>query len=424
MSLSSLIYDLGIGSLRTLYRVASLFHGKARLFHQGRREQQATLQHTFPLKDKTRPLIWIHCASLGEFEQGRPVIEGLKSRNPSVQILLTFFSPSGYEIQKNYAAADFVFYLPWDTRTNARRFVEQIKPHLAIFVKYEFWFHYTIALHAHHIPVISISAIFRNDQIFFRWYGGLFRSMLRKFNHFFVQNDQSLQLLGSIGINAVTLAGDTRFDRVQQIIQRAEEIEMAKTFKDDQLLMVVGSAWQEDMEVLLPLMNSRMSQMKFIVAPHEIKESFLLMIEKGFRGKAIRYSKATIEDIRDARVLLIDNIGLLSRLYRYGNFAFVGGGFVQGLHNILEAASYGVPIFFGNQAYQKFREAVDLTQQGGAFPVRDSNDLNNKFNRLLENQDALREAAKVTRRYVQKNLGATEKIVTFCEQIIMSWKGV
>lgn len=422
MAPSTLMYDLGIGSLRALYRLASLVHGKARLFHQGRREQQVTLQQTFPLKERTRPLIWVHCASLGEFEQGRPVMEALKSRNSSIQILLTFFSPSGYEVQKKYAGADFVFYLPWDTRPNARWFAETINPQLAIFVKYEFWYHYITALHEQDIPVISVSSIFRHDQNFFRWYGGLFRSMLSKFNHFFVQNEQSIQLLNSIGIHAATLAGDTRFDRVQQIIQRAEEIELARTFKNDQTLMVVGSAWPEDMEVLIPFMNSQPDQMKFIVAPHEIKDSFLSTIEKGLKGRTIRYSKATPENIREARVLLIDNIGLLSRLYRYGEFAFVGGGFAQGLHNILEAACYGVPIFFGDRAYQKFREAVDLTQQGGAFPVQDLNDFSQKFNRLRENPGALADAARVTRNYVEKNLGATEKIAGYCEQIIKSWK--
>lgn len=422
MSASTLVYDLGIGSLRLLYGAASLVHGKARLFHQGRKKQQVILRQTFPQHNKNKPLVWVHCASLGEFEQGRPVIEALKIRNPAVQVLLTFFSPSGYEVQKNYAGADFVFYLPWDTRTHARWFAEQVKPDLAIFVKYEFWYHYIHALHAHHIPVISISSIFRDDQIFFKPHGGLFRQMLTKFNHFFVQNEHSVHLLGTIGIHACTLAGDTRFDRVNQIILRAESIEIAAQFKNGQTLMVVGSAWPEDMDVLIPFMNSQPDSMKFIIAPHEIKDSFLSTIEKGIQGKTIRYSKATAENIQDARVLLIDNVGLLSRLYRYGEFAFVGGGFVQGLHNILEAACYGIPVFFGDQAYQKFQEAVDLAEQGGAFPIHDLNDINEKFRRLHEQPGALTEAAKVTRQYVEKNLGATDKIVRYCEAILQAWK--
>ncbi|HQQ96722.1 MAG TPA: glycosyltransferase N-terminal domain-containing protein [Cyclobacteriaceae bacterium] len=422
MSASTLIYDLGISSLQLLYRAASLVHGKARLFHQGRKEQQLILHQTFPRQDKTKPLVWVHCASLGEFEQGRPVIEALKNRNPAIQILLTFFSPSGYEVQKKYAGADFVFYLPWDTRAHARWFAEQVMPNLVIFVKYEFWFHYIHAMQAHHIPVISVSSIFRDDQIFFKPHGGLFRQMLSKFNHFFVQNEHSHYLLKSIGINAITLAGDTRFDRVHQITQRAEAVELAARFKNGKTLMVIGSAWPEDMDVLIPFINHQPASMKFIIAPHEIKDSFLSTIEKGIQGKTIRYSRAAGEQIQDARILLIDNVGLLSRLYRYGEFAFVGGGFVQGLHNILEAACYGLPVFFGDQAYKKFQEAVDLAEQGGAFPIHDLNDINEKFRRLQEDQGAIAEAAKVTRQYVEKNLGATDKIVSYCEEILRTWR--
>jgi 3-deoxy-D-manno-octulosonic-acid transferase len=421
MYLSTLVYDIGIGGLRGLYQLASLVHGKARLFQQGRKAQHERLLRTFPLKD-SGPLVWFHCASLGEFEQGRPVMEALKNRIPSVRILLTFFSPSGYEVQKNYVGADHIFYLPWDTAKNAKWFAEQIKPSLAIFVKYEFWYHYISALHAHRIPVLSISSIFREDQVFFQWQGGLFRNMLAKFNHFFVQNQHSLELLQSIGIRAATVAGDTRFDRVHQIIQRAEEVQIARTFKNNQMVMVIGSAWPEDMDVLIPFINSHPGQLKFIVAPHELKESFLSAIEKGIHGKTVRYSMATADNVLSADVLLIDNIGLLSRLYRYGEFAFVGGGFAQGLHNILEAACYGVPIFFGDRAYQKFQEAVDLTTQGGAFPIHDATDLSKIFEQLTTQPETLSSAITVTRRYVQQNLGATDKIVSYCEPMLSPWK--
>ena len=412
-----LLYNIGIFLLKSLYWIASSFNPKAKSFLQGRRQQQSKLRQTFPLPPNQK-LVWFHCASVGEFEQGRPVLEALKLWNPSLKILLTFFSPSGYELRKNYEHAEFIFYLPWDTKTNARWFAENVKPSLVIFVKYEFWYHYARALRHQNIPLISISSIFRPDQIFFRSYGSFFQKILRNFNHFFVQNKESMVLLQTIGISEVTLAGDTRFDRVHHIMQRSENLLLAQQFKNGQTLMVIGSAWPEDMEVLLPFINENKGRIKFIIAPHEISEGFLTKIENSIEAKSIRYSIATDKNIGEASVLLIDNVGMLSRLYRYGEFAFVGGAFNQGLHNILEAACFGIPIFFGNRVYQKYQEAVDLVLRGGAFEVGDYMELKSKVENLTRQKENFALACEVTRQYVLENLGASDTIVAYCKKIL------
>jgi 3-deoxy-D-manno-octulosonic-acid transferase len=409
-----LLYNTGILLLRFLYLIGSLFIPKARAFRNGRHEQVDLLDR-IAAQAGNQKIVWFHCASLGEFEQGRPLIEALKQSNPSTKILLTFFSPSGYEIRKNYEHADFVLYLPWDTRKNARLFAARIRPALAVFVKYEFWYHYSIELRRQSIPLISVSCIFRPDQVFFKRYGGLFRKLLRSYSHFFVQNYESRTLLQSIGINQASVAGDTRFDRVNQIVKSAEEIEVVKQFKGTDRIVVVGSAWPEDMEIIYPFINENKGRLKFIIAPHEIKEDFLTEIEKSIETKSVRYSKASTSTANNS-VLIIDNIGLLSRLYRYGEFAFVGGAFKQGLHNILEAACYGIPIFFGNVAYQKYQEAVDLVFRGGAFDIGDFNELKTKFELIASNAKAYQLASEVTRQYVLDNLGATKKIVDYCNK--------
>jgi 3-deoxy-D-manno-octulosonic-acid transferase len=411
------LYNIGILVLRTVYMMAAWFNPKARTFRNGRLDQVSKMLSTFPLPP-TETLVWFHCASLGEFEQGRPIIEALKAWRPSLRILLTFFSPSGYEIRKNYEHADYVFYLPWDTSQNAKWFAETVKPSLTLFVKYEFWYHYSVQLHKHNIPLLSISSIFRPDQIFFKPHGSLFRSMLKCFSHFFVQNQQSVTLLHSIGIKSVTLAGDTRFDRVNQIVRQGTKIPTADQFKAGQKVMVVGSAWPEDMEVLFPFINENTGQLKFIVAPHEISEDFLLAIEKSIQGKTIRYSQAKQFGIEGASVLLIDNIGMLSQLYPYGDFAFVGGAFGAGLHNILEAACCGIPVFFGNKAFQKYQEAVDLVFRGGAFEVRDYVQLRKKFEEMMRHPETYTLACEVTRHYVLENLGASSKIVDACKKYL------
>ena len=405
------LYNSAIHILSAFYHFASLFHPKAKLFVEGRKNSIARLKDA--VSNNTSPIVWIHCASLGEFEQGRPIIESIRKDYPAHRILLTFFSPSGYEIQKNYTGVDYVFYLPLDTRYCSYRFVSITRPILAIFVKYEFWNNYTRELQRNKIPMISVSAIFRDDQIFFKPWGGFNRAILRRFNQFFVQNQESVTLLNSIGINEVIVAGDTRFDRVYEITQRAEEIPAIQKFKSNEKVFVIGSCWPEDIDVLAPFINENQYRLKFIIAPHEIKEEFLSSIEASVQGKVMRFSQID-GSIADAQVLLIDNIGMLSKLYRYGEFAWVGGGFGKGLHNILEAACYGVPIFFGNKNYQKFKEANDLILRGGAFEIGNFFDLKAAYEMLLNRPENFLLASEVTRQYVRENLGATKKIMTFC----------
>jgi 3-deoxy-D-manno-octulosonic-acid transferase len=403
-----LIFFFGAGA-----RIASFFHPKARAFVTGRADVFDRLEAAF--KNPSSRVVWIHCASLGEFEQGRPLIELLKQEYPQIRILLTFFSPSGYEVRKNYNLADHVCYLPMDTAAHASRLVSIVKPSLAVFVKYEFWFHFTNVLKSNNIPILSISSIFRKNQLFFKPYGGFYRRILQTFSYFFVQNDESVRLLRSIGIQQCMLAGDTRFDRVFQIVKNGEEIPIVRNFKNQQKTMVVGSCWPEDLDVLAPFINQ--NTMKFILAPHEVSEHFITSMENMLGVKSIRYSSAQGKALDDYQVLIIDNIGMLSRLYRYGEFAFVGGAFGKGLHNILEAACYGVPIFFGNKNYQKFQEATDLINRGGAFEVKDFSDLKQKFE-LMDMPESFLLACEVTKSYVQENLGATDKIMSYCRTLL------
>ncbi len=344
-------------------------------------------------------------------------MEKLKGEFPSHKILLTFFSPSGYEVRKNYDQADYILYLPWDTHKNAVRLIETVNPVLAVFIKYEFWFHYTSELKRRNIPILSVSSIFRSDQLFFKNYGGFYRKILTNFHHFFVQNDESIKLLKSLGIQNCTKAGDTRFDRVNEMVKSGAEIPLVQKFKSNEKIMVIGSCWPEDLDVLIPFINEHYYNIKFIIAPHEISESFIHNLEKALNSETIRYSKAENKKVEDCQVMIIDNIGMLGRLYKYGEFAYVGGAFGKGLHNILEAACYGIPIFFGDKNYQKFQEAVDLINRGGAFEVSDYLDFKHKYEMINLPQTFLL-ACEVTRQYVEENLGATEKVMTRCRKIL------
>ncbi len=409
------LYNLAIGALRLIYRLSGIVNPKALLFNNGQKNIIKNIKAS--LSRTSQPLIWVHCASLGEFEQGRPVMEKLKIEFPSHKIMLTFFSPSGFEVRKNYDKADYIFYLPWDTRKNASRLLELTKPVLAIFVKYEFWFHYTTELKKRNIPILSVSAIFRPSQLFFKSYGGFYRRILLNFNHFFVQNDESIRLLKSLGIQNCTKAGDTRFDRVIEMANKAEEIAVVRKFKNNEKVMVVGSCWPEDLDVLIPFINENYYTIKFIIAPHEVSESFIAGLEKVLNSENIRYSQVSGKKIEDYQVLIIDNVGMLSTLYKYGEFAYVGGAFGKGLHNILEAACYGIPIFFGNTNYQKFQEAVDLINRGGAFEVADYLDFKHKYEMINLPQTFLL-ACEVTKQYVEENLGATEKVMAYSRKLL------
>lgn len=408
-----LFYNLGVGIVALLFRIAALFNAKAKLFVAGRKNLIRRLG-----RELNGPHVWIHCASLGEFEQARPLIERIRKEYPLRKILLTFFSPSGYEVRKDYSLADKVCYLPWDLPRNAENFVTQVNPVVAIFIKYEFWYNYCEAVHRRGIPLLSVSSIFRKDHLFFKSYGGFYRQMLPMFSHFFVQNDESITLLHSLNITQCTRAGDTRFDRVHQIVQQGSSIPEAERFKGTEKTFVIGSSWPEDIDVLAPFINENYYQMKFIIAPHEITEESLNYIEQSLQIRSIRFSRIdSATDLEECRVLLIDNIGMLSRLYRYGEFAYVGGAFGKGLHNILEAACYGVPIFFGNKNYQKYEEANELIMRGGAFEVSDYTDLRSKYLSVNLPENFLL-ACNVTRVYVEENLGATDKIMKYLRNIL------
>ena len=411
----SIIYNLILLFARSAYALAGPFNTKASAFNGGRKDIFKRLANT--LGSNTAPIIWVHCASLGEFEQGRPVIEKLKLEFPQCKILLTFFSPSGFEVRKNYDQADYVFYLPWDTKRNASSFIDIVKPVLTIFIKYEFWYHYSAQLKKRNIPLLSVSSIFREDQLFFKSYGGFYRKILSNFTYFFLQNDESVRLLRSLNIRNFVKAGDTRFDRVNELVKRSSNLPGISLFKGNEKIMVIGSCWPEDLEVLIPFINEHYHHIKFIIAPHEISESFINNLEQSLNAETIRYSTIGTAKIDAAHVLIIDNVGMLAQLYKYGEFAYIGGAFGKGLHNILEAACYGIPIFFGNKNYQKFQEAVDLINRGGAFEVADYLDFKNKYEMVTLPQTFLL-ACEVTRQYVEENLGATDKVMQYCRKLL------
>jgi 3-deoxy-D-manno-octulosonic-acid transferase len=403
------LYSLFIFCYGGLIHLFSLFNSKASFWVSGRRGLFATLKNFKQTCDK--PIVWVHCASLGEFEQGRPVLELMKKRDPSLAFVLTFFSPSGYEIRKNYAEADLVCYLPLDTPRNAKKFISILNPKTAIFVKYEYWFNYMHWLDRKGIPLYVVSAIFRPSQHFFKNWGGWFSRQLKKVNHFYVQNQTSCDLLKSIGINQYTLCGDTRFDRVFEISRSSKTFPRIDLFTSSkQNTMVVGSSWMPDEEMLKTLRQQNPT-LKLIIAPHEITPSHINQIKALFEPFNVAlYTTSSEEEISKATVLIIDTIGMLSQLYQYGAIAYIGGGFGTGIHNILEAAVYEIPVVFGPK-YQKFDEAVSLLQLGGAFSVSTSDELNKVVENLLENKPFYNQTCSVCNQYVSQNLGATEIIV-------------
>ncbi|ALI98163.1 3-deoxy-D-manno-octulosonic acid transferase [Rufibacter tibetensis] len=417
--MSKILYEVGVRAYGLGVRLAAPFHPKAAQWVNGRKGVFEEIG--LKLQNNKAPVAWFHCASLGEFEQGRPLIEAFRERFPEHKIVLTFFSPSGYEVRKNYAGADFIFYLPLDTAENARRFLHLVKPQLAVFVKYEFWHHYTHALRKRHIPLFSISAIFRSNQVYFQKTGSFYRRILERFTHIYTQNLESAQLLASIDFTRVSMAGDTRVDRVLQNAKNAAPIPIAQAFKENAPVMVIGSSWPEDLKILLPFMQDQLPNLKFILAPHEIKDKELTEIEEQFPGKAIRYSQADPASVAGFRILLIDNIGMLSSLYQYATYAYVGGAFGKGLHNTLEPAAFGPPIFFGPK-YEKFQEAIDLVEAGAAFCIRSSQDLNKKVSKFQEHPSSLEKVRSITQNYLKKQAGATDHILTSLEYWLPSRK--
>jgi 3-deoxy-D-manno-octulosonic-acid transferase len=401
-----LLYYLLIHLLYAVILAASPFNIKARMWVTGRFGWRKKLKNWNHGGDE---VIWIHAASLGEFEQGRPLIEAIKMRSPSRKILLTFFSPSGYEIRKNYPAADLVLYLPLDTPYNARFFISRIRPVATFFIKYEFWYFFLKSLHDRHYPVYLISGIFRPNQVYFSWYGFWPRKTLYFFEHFFLQDEPSSRLLFTINLKNTTVCGDTRFDRVAALVAVSKEIDLAARFSAGKFCLVAGSTWPPDEQILTDLINRAGNNEKFILAPHEISREHLSRITSLLTCSYVFYSDASADNVTDRQVLIIDNIGMLSSLYRYGQLAYIGGGFGAGIHNILEAAAYGIPVIFGPN-YQKFREANELIHAGGAFAVRNYSELYQVINSLKPQSSQYHQASTCAGDYVRRNTGATSVI--------------
>ena len=401
------MYSLLIHFYAFIVAMISPFHRKARLMRFGQWKTNSILREKI---DRNAKYIWFHASSLGEFEQGRPMIEKVKAQYPEYKILLTFFSPSGYEVRKNYNGADIVCYLPFDTPYRVKKFLNLANPAVAVFIKYEFWGNYLRELKKRGIPVYIISAIFRPDQLFFQWFGVPYRKMLYCFTHLFVQDERSKELLGQYGIRNVTVYGDTRFDRVLQIREEAKDLPLVKMFKgDNAFTFVAGSSWGPDEDLFLEYFNTH-PEMKLIIAPHVIDENHLVEIISKLKRPYVRYTRADEKNVLKVDCLIIDCFGLLSSIYRYGEVAYIGGGFGVGIHNTLEAAVYGIPVIFGPK-YQKFMEAIRLLEAKGAYSIKDYNELKTLLDRFRTDDVFMRETGANAGYYVTSNAGATEKIM-------------
>jgi 3-deoxy-D-manno-octulosonic-acid transferase len=402
------LYSFALFLYRQLVRVVSTFQSKANLWNEGQNNVWHGLEKA--LTANSRPVAWFHTASLGEYEQGKPVIEAFREQYPNYFILVTFFSPSGYEIRKNAKDIDFVSYLPLDGFKSSARFLDLVKPQVAIFVKYEFWYFYLNGLRNRNIPILLISAIFRPNQVFFTWYGGFFRDILTCFTQIFVQEETSKKLLESIDIQHVQVGGDTRFDRVVQHLRHPKPWDVLDQFINQKEFMVIGSAWQADMDVLIPLINSKAFPFKWVIVPHEIHPEELNRWASHIELPVQFSTKKTVED---AQVLIVDQIGYLSQIYRGATFAYVGGAFGAGLHNTLEASVYGPTVFFGNKNYTKFKEARDLVEFGLAFPISDTDSLAKKMREIYDSDEEFVNKQVQARTFVALQAGATERIMSY-----------
>lgn len=393
------LYTLGVG-------VASLFNPKARKMWKGGREAFRVLRGKV---DSSSRYVWFHAASLGEFEQGRPIMERLRAEHPEYKILLTFFSPSGYEVRKNYEGADIVCYLPLDTYFGARRFLSLVHPEVAFFIKYEFWWNYLHILKRRGVPVYSVSSIFREGQVFFRWYGRTYSNVLKCFTRFFVQNDESRRLLATLGITDVDVTGDTRFDRVLQVRQQARQLPIVDAFRQGCKVFVAGSSWPPDEDIFINYFNEH-RDWKLIIAPHVIGNDHIRQIVGKLRRKAVRYTEATEDSAREADCLIIDCFGLLSSIYGYGDVAYVGGGFGVGIHNVLEAAVWGMPVIFGPNN-KRFQEAQDLLASGGGVEIDSYSQFEAVMNTYVADASAMEADGKKAAGYVAAKAGATDVIL-------------
>ncbi|MCU4176526.1 3-deoxy-D-manno-octulosonic acid transferase [Carboxylicivirga sp. N1Y90] len=400
------LYNIGIALYSFLITLVSPFNQKAKLLRAGRKDTWRRL------KDLSLDghVVWIHAASLGEFEQGRPVIEAIKKKHPDYKVVLTFFSPSGFEVRKNYDLADHVFYLPADTKSNAKRFIDAIKPKQVFFIKYEFWYHYLAALKSNEIPVYGVSMIFREQQAFFKSYGAWFRRMLNVFTKFYVQDETSGSLLEDIEVTNYSVVGDTRFDRVRDIARASEEVELVNRFVgDSNKVIVAGSTWAPDEDILIDYIQTIGKDVKLIIAPHEIHEEHIRQIESKLKVSSFRYTQAP-DNPSDHQVMIVDTIGMLSSIYKYGQVAYIGGGFGKGIHNTLEAATYNMPVFFGPN-HKRFKEACDLIEVGAGFVVNNAMGFNNKLEGLWDDDNELHKVSDLAGKYVNKMCGATKVIM-------------
>ncbi|ANW97171.1 3-deoxy-D-manno-octulosonic acid transferase [Wenyingzhuangia fucanilytica] len=414
------LYNILVHLAVAVLNLIAHFSAKINLFVVGRQKVFQDLKNKINPSKKT---VWIHAASLGEFEQGRPVIEEIKKEFPNHQIVVSFFSPSGYEVRKNYELADAVCYLPLDTIANAKQFVQTINPSMAIFIKYEIWPNYLIELKKNNIPTLLISGIFRENQIFFKFYGAWMRKSLKGFSSFFVQDKMSKKLLKTIGIDEVKIAGDTRFDRVQKLVEANEKLSFVGNFKKDAYVLVAGSTWLEDEEQLVAYINTvATDDEKFIIAPHNIKQEGIDRLKKSLDKKTILFTEKEGEDLGDYQVMIIDTIGILSKIYAYAEVAYIGGGYTKsGVHNTLEAATYGLPIVIGPN-FKKFKEVKDLVSLKGCLSVNNGNDLSEFLKMMYQNPEVRLEKSRITKEYVTQNLGATQKIMQTVKVILSDEK--
>jgi 3-deoxy-D-manno-octulosonic-acid transferase len=414
------LYDIAIRIYVLMIRLAAFFKPKAWLWVKGRRNIFERIKKALDdaqVDPYKQPIAWFHCASLGEFEQGRTVIEAYRQKFPDHKIFLTFFSPSGYEVRKAYKGADFIFYLPADISRQVRKFLALVNPKVAIFVKYEFWFNYLRYLRQSGIPTYVISANFRPGQHFFKWYGDWSRAALEHLTHLFVQNESSLELLSFIGINHVTVSGDTRFDRVMDIVAHSQSFPLVESFAAGSHLLVAGSTWPADEELIFSLMQKPGLNLKLIIAPHETHPSRINALMARAGNNAVRYSAASESNLAGCSILVIDSIGLLSALYRYATITYIGGGFGAGIHNTLEAAAFSKPVIFG-PTHSKFQEAHELIELGAAFSIKNEAELFTTVQLLLNNSDTCATAAQQAGDYVKARAGATRIILRKMSEVI------
>lgn len=405
------LYNIVVTIVQFLLKIIAVFNGKINLFVKGRRETFSKLKQAI-FKDDN--VFWFHCASLGEFEQGRPIIEKIKNENPKLKIVVTFFSPSGYEVRKDYKVADVVCYLPLDTKKNVQLFLDIIHPELAFFVKYEFWPNYLKELKKRNIKTLLISGIFRENQVFFKFYGSWMRKSLKAFTQFFVQDENSKRLLNSIHFNNVKLSGDTRFDRVFEITNQNNELKFINEFKNNSKVLVAGSTWKDDEFMLVNYINEEaLNDEKFIIAPHNIYSQDIQKLKNEIKKPVVLYSEMKGKNLQDFQVFIVDTIGILTKIYSYATIAYVGGGFTKtGVHNVLEPATFGVPIIIGPN-YNKFKEAIELVESKSCFVANNSEKLSLHLKKIFLQKGKRELAGNTAKKYVEERTGATAKILKY-----------